>query len=163
VANAVAELLRKKLTVPNIYMKPRIPGLNGVDVVAVNHAGSGDVHGVEIAYFAKVPSFADLTMLIAKLKALPLHFKYLAVADPIAKSGVLADTFAGSKGFSPDGIGRLGLIRYSSQLQDDPFPPADATAAEIVVPPERFLLRGEKLARLENFISRAQPDMKVRI
>src|ERR1035438_1843380 len=45
--NAVAELLRKTLSAPNIYIEPRSPEL-AVDVLAVDRAGSGDLHSVEI-------------------------------------------------------------------------------------------------------------------
>src|ERR1035437_4030825 len=45
--NAVAELLEKKLLVPNIYLEPRSPYITA-DVLAVDRAGSGDLHAVEI-------------------------------------------------------------------------------------------------------------------
>ena len=45
--NAVAELLRRKLSVPNIYLEPP-HSLISADVLAVDHGGAGDLHGVEI-------------------------------------------------------------------------------------------------------------------
>src|ERR1035438_6778908 len=45
--NAVAELLRRKLSVPNIYLEPP-HSLIAADVLAVDHGGAGDLHAVEI-------------------------------------------------------------------------------------------------------------------
>ena len=45
--NAVAELLRRKLSVPNIYLEPPA-SLISADVLAVDHGGAGDLHAVEI-------------------------------------------------------------------------------------------------------------------
>ena len=45
--NAVAELLRRKLSVPNIYLDPP-PALILADVLAVDRGGAGDLHAVEI-------------------------------------------------------------------------------------------------------------------
>src|SRR5271157_3199763 len=44
---AVAEVLRKKLLVPSIYLEPHSPYI-AADVLAVDRAGSGDLHAVEI-------------------------------------------------------------------------------------------------------------------
>jgi len=43
--NAVAELLRRKLSVPNIYLEPP-PSLISADVLAVDRGGAGDLHAV---------------------------------------------------------------------------------------------------------------------
>jgi hypothetical protein len=45
--NAVAELLRRKLSVPNIYLEPST-SLITADVLAVDRGGAGDLHAVEI-------------------------------------------------------------------------------------------------------------------
>ena len=162
VANAVAHLLSQKLTVPEIYMKPRVPGISGIDLLAVDHAGSGDVHGVEIA-FSRIPlKAAELTSLIARLKGVPLHFKYLALPTPVATASAMYETLAGVRGFNADGIGRIGLIGYPEAYLDEYDSSNDAKTV-LVVKPERFLLRGEKLAAVERFLSKSQPDIRVRI
>ena len=39
----------------------------------------------------------------------------------------------------------------------------DSKLAVLTVKPERFLVRGEKLEAVEKFLSKAKPDMEVRI
>ena len=50
--NAVAELLRQTLSVPNIYLEPT-SFLIAADVLAVDRAGAGDLHAVEIKTLRK--------------------------------------------------------------------------------------------------------------
>ena len=45
--NAVAEMLEKRLAVPKIYLEPSRHYI-AADVLAVDRAGSGDVHAVQI-------------------------------------------------------------------------------------------------------------------
>ena len=45
--NAVAELLRRTLSVPNIYLEPPA-SLISADILAVDRGGAGDLHAVEI-------------------------------------------------------------------------------------------------------------------
>ncbi len=163
ISNVVAELLRTKLTVPEIYLKPRVPGLSGVDVLAVNHAGSGDVHGVEIAFHSSSLNTSEVTAWIARLKTVPLHYKYLAVPEALAESSVVFDLFRSARGFDSQGIGRLGLISYPATFLNESLPALSEDVAKLIVQPERFLLRGEKLEAVEKFLAKAHPDISVRI
>lgn len=167
VANAVADLLRKKLTVPQIYLRPRLPALVEIDVVAVDHAGSGDFHGVEIKSFqtGHKPSeiASSLSSWIAQLKTLPLHFKYLALPQSVAGLDSVQTAFSGGRAFDPHGIGRVGLIAYPAELLEPDGTPIHDGAASILIKPERFLLRGEKLETMERFVAKAKPDISVRI
>jgi len=162
IANTVAELLRKKLTVPEIYLRPRVSGVTGVDVLAVDHAGSGDIHGVEILFGDKAPKISELAALIARLKALPLHFKYFAVPESTAQMPAIRSAFSGERAFDSQGLGRIGLIAYTASLTEGEVPLADG-AATLLIRPERFLLRGDKLEMMERFIAKAKPDISVRI
>ena len=160
--NAVAELLRKRLSVPNIYLEPRSPA---VDVLAVDRAGSGDLHGVEIrlghdlgrgAVRASVFN-GRIEEMCRQLMSLPAHYKYLAV--PRGAWDYLV--FEGLKPvvYSPDGIGRVGIIAITDQGEELP-------SAEIVIVPERFRVDATKLSRIEkNLINnkKVRPDIEVRI
>ncbi len=163
IANTVADLLRKKLTVPEIYLRPRVPGVTGVDVLAVDHAGSGDIHGVEILFGQQAPKASELASLFARLKAMPLHFKYFAVPASIVDRPTVYESFAGARGFDTHGLGRVGLIAYTSSLIEGDVPPLSEGTATLLIRPERFLLRGEKLEKMERFIAKAKPDMFVRV
>ena len=162
VANAVADLLRRKLTVPEIYLQPRLPGSSGIDVLAVNHAGSGDIHGVEIAFTTDPAQFEQPEEILERLKQLSAHFKYIAMPAAIASSPAVRDMFTGADGFSEDGIGRLGLIAYPASLLDA-AETAASEAALLITVPERFVLRGENLSQMEHFLETVTPDIRVRI
>jgi hypothetical protein len=176
--NAVAELLRKSLTVANIYLEPRSRDLSA-DVLAVDRAGSGDLHGVEIKLegdFAG-PRFKNPTSPESlnqnkerwlqqfrrrveetrkHVMSLPAHFRYLAIPDS-ARDLVLGEL--GPSLYSPDGIGRIGIIAISDQGDGVP-------KAEIVIAPERFRVDAAKLSRIEkNLINnkKVRPDIEVRI
>src|SRR5208282_2919328 len=53
--NAVAELLRRTLSVPNIYLEPPA-SLISADILAVDRGGAGDLHAVEIKLLDKDPA-----------------------------------------------------------------------------------------------------------
>ena len=176
--NAVAELLRKTLSVPNIYLEPRAPKL-AVDVLAVDRAGSGDLHGVEIKLgndLARVrgKNPANVRALVQRIAgqrlhlkrrieeihkhimSLPAHYRYLAVPQ---SSCDLVLREMEPRLYSPDGIGRIGIISITDQREGLP-------SAEIVVTPERFRVDGAQLTKIEkNLINnkRVHPDIEVRI
>ncbi len=173
--NAVAELLRKTLSVPNIYLEPHSPNL-AVDVLAVDRAGSGDLHGVEIKVRGdlrvKNPSGSktlnqqikgrglhlkrSVSEIHRQLLSLPAHYKYLAVSQS-DRDLVLSEMEPFL--YSPDGIGRIGIISISDQGEEPP-------SAEIVIAPERFRVDGAKLSKIEkNLINnkKVRPDIEVRI
>jgi hypothetical protein len=170
--NAVAELLRKTLSVPNIYLEPRSPKL-AVDVLAVDRAGSGDLHGVEIKVRddLRVKNPSSLKVLNQQIKgrskrniaeirrqlmSLPAHYKYLAVSQSDCD---LVLTEMEPRLYSPDGIGRIGIISITDQGEEPP-------RAEIVIAPERFRVDAAKLTKIEkNLINnkKVRPDIEVRI
>lgn len=169
--NAVAELLRKRLSVPNIYLEPRSPYIS-TDVLAVDRAGSGDLHAVEIwlqADFSKpVPGNLDrsgwrrvlLGMTKKKVEkelgSIPAHYRYIAI--PYDSWDLLAGEL-GSHLYSRDGIGRIGIISITDRGEESP-------SAEIVIAPERFRVEAAKLSKIEkNLINnkKVRPDIEVRI
>jgi len=170
--NVVAEVLRKKLLVPNIYLEPRSPSL-AVDVLAVDRAGAGDLHAVRIKLEAEIvrkhASAAldsrrwmrlDAKMMMKtmnqQLMRMAAHYRYLAIPGDIwdaLKEGPEVSSY------SSDGIGRIGIISITDQGEGPP-------SAEIVITPERFRVDAAKLTKVEkNLINnkRVRPDIEVRI
>jgi hypothetical protein len=172
--NAVAELLEKRLAVPNIYLEPRSPYIS-TDVLAVDRAGSGDLHAVEIKLedelrgkstvaaaldpkrWMQTQIKATSKVILAQLMALPAHYRYLAIPE------ASFDLVMGELGpvlYPPDGIGRIGIIKLIDQGQAPPI--AELSS----ITPERFRVSAEKLSRIEkNLINnkKVRPDIEVRI
>jgi hypothetical protein len=177
--NAVAELLRRKLSVPNIYLEPPA-SLISADVLAVDRGGAGDLHAVEIKLESGLnplegqrrkpsspkdlkeiheswsPSYSErLKSIHRQLMSMPTHYRYLAI--PI-ESFDLAFNELGRLGLFPeDGIGRLGIILISEKGQESP-------TAEMSVVPERFRVDPAKLKAIETkLLAKSRPDIEVRI
>ena len=82
------------------------------------------------------------------------HFKYLAIARDSWE--LLAGEFALSL-YSPDGIGRIGIIQIVERGDEPP-------TAEPSIPAERFRADRVKLDNIEKkFLEKARPDIEVRI
>jgi len=169
--NAVAELLRKRLSVPNIYLEPRLPYI-AADVFAVDRAGAGDLHAVEIKLEDELrgkstvaaaldPKRWMLTQLkamskeiLGQLMALPAHYKYLAIPR---SSWDLVMGELGPLLYSSDGIGRVGIVAITDRGQHPP-------TAELSIVPERFRVDAAKLRNIETrFLAKVRPDIEVRI
>jgi hypothetical protein len=177
--NAVAELLRRTLSVPNIYLDPP-RSLIAADVLAVDHGGAGDLHAVEIKLERDLspsesqrlkPSnpkelnalketwnakFSEkLQGIHRQLMSMPAHFRYLAIP---AESYDRAFGELGHLGLFPDdGIGCLGIVTIKENGGKSP-------TAEIVVAPERFRVDPAKLKAIETkLLAKSRPDIEVRI
>lgn len=167
--NAVAEMLRKRLSVPNIYLEPNSRDI-AADVFAVDRAGAGDLHAVQIRLdrdFDRNPAsptfdpsgwmlhVKELSREIVRhLVDTPAHFKYLAITRE--SWDLLAGEFAASL-YSPDGIGRIGIIQIVERGDDPPI-------AELSIAPERFRVDPVKLGNIEKkLLQKVRPDIEVRI
>jgi hypothetical protein len=177
--NAVAELLRRKLSVPNIYLEPP-SSLIHADILAVDHGGAGDLHAVEIKLARDLNPFdgqrqkqstpEEINKLYAathakfcqKLKgihrqvmSMSAHYRYLAIP---AENFCPTFSELGHLGLFPeDGIGRLGVITITDKGEESP-------TAEIAVPPERFRVDPAKLKAIETrLLAKSRPDIEVRI
>ena len=168
--NAVAELLRKKLTVPNIYLEPHSSDI-ATDVLAVDRAGSGDLHAVEIKLRVgedfRTPE--DSNQMIAAwmkliretmknthshLMSFPAHYRYLAI--PHDSLSLLIGEI-GPHLYSRDGIGRIGIIAITDRGEEAPV-------AELAIAPERFRVDSVKLRNIEKkLLEKVRPDIEVRI
>lgn len=163
--NAVAELLRLRLSVPNIYIEPPTSVI-AADILAVDRAGAGDLHAVEVKMTQPWPGpstksrgrTAEATLLQVvhrQLMGLPAHYRYLAVSAEKLK--FVGDGLVGLGLFSEDGIGRIGLIAIKE-------PDSESPIAEIAVAPERFRVGPEKLQGIEKkLLAKSRPDIEVRV
>ena len=161
VINAIAGFLTKRLTVPELYLKPHIPGLSEVDLLAIDHAGSGDAHGVEIKVEVILPLPSTLKSRLAALKIMPVHYKYLAFNAPEANSPIREKLRENDELFDPSGIGRFGVLAFDAALLQSESTVV-AEPIRFIVKPQRFLVRGDQLKTLEKFLSKSQPDIRVR-
>lgn len=156
--NAVAEVLRKKLLVPNIYLEPPYMA---VDVLAVDRAGSGDLHAVEIkpqVEFARAPAPGGwigherkrkVLEIRDRLMSLPAHYRYLAI--PQDSCDLLMRDLEPLL-YSADGIGRIGIITIADRGGEPPV-------AELSIAPERFRVDAAKLSRVEkNLIKKSDQE-----
>jgi hypothetical protein len=177
--NAVAELLRRKLSVPNIYLEPP-SSLISADVLAVDHAGAGDLYAVEIklerdlnpseGQSRKPTNPKEINVLNEtwnakfrerlggfhrQLMSMPAHFRYIAIP---AESYDRAFGELGRLGLFPeDGIGRIGVITIRDNGVESP-------TAEMRVVPERFRVDPAKLKAIETkLLAKSRPDIEVRI
>jgi hypothetical protein len=153
--NAVADFLRykfPKLSVPNIYIEPRISLLSGIDVLAIDRAGSGDFHIVEVKDMATITASSHLDRYVESLKKLPGHFRYIALSQASNPERFVSQT----KLFAKNGIGRVGIILLDENGLDLP-------KVTVFSPAERFQVDGESLEKIEKAVSKRKPDIEVRI
>jgi hypothetical protein len=159
--NAVAELLRRTLSVPNIYLEPPA-SLISADVLAVDRGGAGDLHAVEIKLIDEKQILGPRTRLLAvigsvyhRLMSMPAHFRYLAI--PTSYLDILHGDLSQLGLYAQDGIGRLGVITITEKGVDSPI-------AEVAVAPERFRVDPAKLKAIETrLLAKSRPDIEVRI
>lgn len=152
--NAVAEFLRSTLSVPNIYLEPRNVAVKNVDVLAVDRAGAGDLHGVSINVpsFLFVSSLTNLRSLLAELRTYPTHYRYLA----LPKTEALLQALPNLQLFSPDGIGRVGILTLEERQEGLPL-------VQLAVIPERYRVPSSIMDRNDKFLAKNRPDIEVRI
>jgi hypothetical protein len=148
--NAVADYLRSHLRVPNVYIEASVSGSSKVDVLAADAAGSGDIHAAEVKVLTGPPTSTAIGTYIEQIKSLPAHYKYVALPRNATSVNF------GIHLFSTDGIGRVGLF-FISESEDL------APTVELAIKPERFRMNSAELSRIERFLSRAKPDMYVRL
>lgn len=176
--NAVAELLRRTLSVPNIYLNPPASVIKA-DVLAVDRGGAGDLHAVEIElapivdplkgqrrkqskakeFDAQSTGYLEYRETIAgihrRLMSMPAHYRYLAIPEDSYE--VAFNTLVQHGLFRADGIGRLGIIVIAEKTEGPP-------TARMDMAPERFRVDAAKLGVIEsNLLAKSRPDIEVRI
>src|SRR5687767_14073316 len=112
---AVAQCLIRQLIVPKVYFDVAWPDAGShVDLLAIDRAGTGDVHVVEIKYHAQV----GLETITALLEV-PAQFRWIAFfresATPQTESALASKQAL----YPSEGMGRVGVIEVVRQANDD--------------------------------------------
>lgn len=143
---AIAEWLRRFLIVPNIYFDAAWQPKRTLDVLAIDRAGSGDVHAVEVK---AVYTHNDLVQARKLLLTTPANYTWLAlVAEPGVELPVPPLAL-----LNPGGMGRIGLIRIEPG-------PGESPVASIQYKAERFA--GSLYDRADRFTKKHKPDLQTR-
>lgn len=143
--NAVAELLSRRLIVPKIFLQPPWPDpRNRVDLLAVDRAGTGEVHIVEVK-----SGMREAVQSLERVKAMPAHYKYIAIIGD--RRYRLNDKAL----YAADGFGRIGVIRI---IEDD----AGNLSTKLVLTPERFRVDASVFRSIDRFTSKHPADLEVR-
>ena len=144
-AMAVAELLFRQLIVPKVYLDAAWPRRSReVDVLAIDRAGTGDIHVAEVKF-----GIRDASLAIDQLMRVPAHFKYLGIIG--------SGNYRVSEAllYSPDGVGRVGVVQISEGND------RNLHAIEMVSP-ERFRLDPAYVLDADRFVKSHRPDLEVR-
>ena len=143
--NAVAALLERHLIVPKIFFDAAWPvKTSRVDVLAVDRAGSGDIHVVEVTVGKQHPGET-----ISRVMQLPAHFKYVALIANGNYLPTLKSLYA-----PDDGPGRIGVIQIVEV--------GDELKAEFRYRPERFRVDPTVIKQIDRFTARHQADIELR-
>lgn len=145
VENAVAQFLCNALVVPKIFFEAQWPSRdNRVDVLAVDRAGAGEIHAVEV----KIGT-VGFTQILRVMNKIPAHFKYLALFQNSRRVPAENELYAA------DGMGRIGII----QVREDN---ASDLKAEFLIRPERFRLDASYFKQIDKFTTSRTADMEIR-
>jgi hypothetical protein len=162
VANVIADILRKKLYIPNIYLSPKISGVPAVDILAVDRGGSGDLHAVSVKPLIEFHTRAQLRALLEEIKAQPFHFRYLALPAFLSDFEGRWKFAEYPELFDDTGIGRVGILSFNpDKFKASSFDATDAIKE--ILRPERFRVQDDRLNVIDKFLNKAKPDMEVRI
>lgn len=145
VKNVVARFLFGALIVPKIFFDAHWPSKRiRVDVLAVDRAGAGEIHIVEVKVGA-----GNFSEALREIAVVPAHFKYLALfgnASYIPTDDGL---------YAPDGMGRIGVIQVRELGAKD-------LSAEFLIRPERFRLDSSFFKQIDKFTTNRPADMEIR-
>ena len=144
--NAVAEFLQQRLIVPKIFLDAAWPNWRHIDVLAVDRAGAGDIHVIEVK--ASVDAIENAT---ADLMSIPAHYKYVASFENADLQRIDE-----SRLYAPDGVGRVGIIAIFERPGDK------SLHARILITPERFRLEGKYWKEVDAFLASSAPDVEIR-
>jgi len=144
--NAAAEFLQQRLIVPKIFLEATWPSYRRIDLLAVDRAGAGDIHVVEVK--AAPTGIYDA---VSDLMSVPAHYKYVASFGSAALQQI-----AESRLYASDGIGRVGIITIDERLEDK------SLQARLLIAPERFRLEKKYWKEVDSFLASSAPDVEIR-
>lgn len=142
---AVERCLMRHLMVPYVYEKVEWPAKSQerVDILAIDRAGRGEPHVVEVKYSAE-----DAIAAIERLMSIPSSYKWIAFFGETVSPKVSEALTAHQPLYPDEGAGRVGVIEVVRMAGDD-------LGANIVVKAERF--SGRHFELVDEFEPAHQP------
>lgn len=169
--NALASFLERRLAVPKIYLGANWDGM-GLDVLAIDRAGAGDVHAVRMVTRSSMQGDGDSDLgsvraiigaseevdLMKKMREMfnmPCQYRYVAIANISPKPAEFepSATFKVNT-FAEDGIGRVGIFQIDL-LGDTP-------RVEELIRAERFRSTKKILELTDEFVLTHTADAEYR-
>jgi len=142
--NAAADFLQQRLIVPKIFLDAAWPDYRRTDVLAMDRAGAGDIHVVEVK-----TSLQAIMDVVSELMLVPAHYKYLATFESSGLPPVNESLL-----YAPDGMGRIGLIAVTERPDDR------SLRARMVIAPERFRLQDKYWKEVDTFLASPRQTSK---
>lgn len=147
--NAAAEFLQQRLIVPKIFLEATWPSYRRIDLLAVDRAGAGDIHVVEVK--VSPTNITGIYDAVSDLMSVPAHYKYVAsFGNPSLQQ------ITESRLYASDGIGRVGIITIDERLEDR------SLHARLLIAPERFRLENKYWKEVDSFLASSAPDVEIR-
>jgi len=162
--NAVQDYFIRKLLIPKIYFDADWGGTKP-DLVAIDRAGVGDVHVVQLVKIAteheddptSLKIYADILInaQIEEIRKTPAQFRYLALVG-LAPT---VDSYQPSsdqtkKLLAEDGVGRIGILLVDLAESE--------AVVRTAVRAERFRSSRDIIANADIFVAKATPNWEVR-
>ncbi len=152
--NALQDYLIHKLLYPKVYLDADLDGWK-LDVLAVDRAGSGDVHGVRLVLWE--PGHTDnhgyshrlekaVGDAVQEFVGFPGHFRYLSVVctEPKKQQWIPSPGIK-DQSLAPDGVGRVGIL-YLDITEEDP-------SVKVLLKAERFRSSKEIVELADRFVA----------
>jgi hypothetical protein len=159
--NATLAFLERRISVPKICIDALWDGQH-IDVLAIDRDGVGDVHAVLLftrTYLSDgrldlAEEERAVRVLIDRFQSIAANFKYIAAVDTDGNRVIAMFRIGTDEGlFSPDGIGRIGLLHIIATSEDEP-------EVQLRLKPERFRAKIAKLA--DEYIQQHEADWEIR-
>ena len=142
----VSRCLIRHLVVPDVYWDAPWPSLhNQVDLLAIDRAGSGDVHVVQIKRKA-----ADALKAIPRLMHVPAQYRWIAFLKETADRRAQAALLSHPSLYPAQGPGRVGIIEVVRLG-------GDTLGANIKLAAERF--PGSLDEEVQRFVAACKPTI----
>lgn len=153
--NALQDFMIRKLLIPKVYLDTAWNGIP-VSVLAIDRAGSGDVHvawmeflqpGIDINAACSLLN-NKLPRSMEEIKTLPSHYRYVAlVSDHPYMGNFTPRDESMRKWLADDGVGRVGIL-YVDLSEDDP-----KLQVRVILRAERFRSSKEIVELADRFVA----------
>ncbi|HEY1256529.1 MAG TPA: hypothetical protein VGF01_17275 [Terracidiphilus sp.] len=167
--NVLQNYLIRKLLIPKVYLDVDWNGLF-IDVLAIDRAGSGDVHAVRIARYSETDDIGEAVLAnvlgvlssskqvddsVVESMSFQSHFRYVAVVNEYPDAHKFKPTEITIKqALAADGVGRIGIL-YVDLTEDDP-------SVQVILRAERFRNSKELVEMTDQFVATHTPNWEVR-